>query len=171
MELIINIPDKAYEVLKNKAEVDNIAESIIANGTPLPKGHDRLVEARAVIKALFGKQTIEDVPTVVEADESKEEKMITTLEEAIKHAKEVAEDNRKKADEWYAGGCSFAQAEGNECLECAKEHEQLAEWLEQLKAIILLYDEYKEYGGAFHYQVGRALDGDYVLPTVGGGKE
>lgn len=37
-------------------------------GTPLPKGHDRLVEAGAVIKALFGKQTIDDVPTIVEAD-------------------------------------------------------------------------------------------------------
>lgn len=55
------------------------------------------------------------------------------LEEAIKHCKEKARENRKKADEWYAGGCSFTQAEGNDCLECAKEHEQLAEWLKELK--------------------------------------
>ena len=68
MELIIKIPDEAYELLKSKPTLDNIAESIIANGTPLPKGHDRLVEARAVIKALFDKQTIDDVPTIIEAD-------------------------------------------------------------------------------------------------------
>ena len=60
--------------------------------------------------------------------------MINNLDEAIQHCKEKAEENRKKADEWYAGGCSFAQAEGNEYLECAKEHEQLAEWLTELKA-------------------------------------
>ena len=59
--------------------------------------------------------------------------MITELDEAIKHCKEVAEEKRKEADEWYAGGCSFAQAEGNECLECAKDYEQIAEWLEALK--------------------------------------
>ena len=55
------------------------------------------------------------------------------LDEAIKHCHERAEENRKKADEWYAGGCSFAQVEGNDCLECAKEHEQLAGWLTELK--------------------------------------
>ena len=68
MQVVINIPDEAYAVLKSKPVLDNIAESIIANGTPLPKGHDRLVEARVVIKALFGKQTIDDVPTIIEAD-------------------------------------------------------------------------------------------------------
>lgn len=40
---------------------------------PLPKGHDRLVEARAVIKALFSKKTIDDVPTIVEADKAESE--------------------------------------------------------------------------------------------------
>ncbi len=34
MKLIINIPDKAYELLKSRSELDNIAESIIANGIP-----------------------------------------------------------------------------------------------------------------------------------------
>lgn len=70
MKVVINIPDEAYKLLKSKQVLDNIAECIIANGTPLPKGHDRLVEARAVIKALFGKQTIDDVPTIIEADNS-----------------------------------------------------------------------------------------------------
>lgn len=34
MKLIIDIPEKAYELLKSKSELDNIAESIIANGIP-----------------------------------------------------------------------------------------------------------------------------------------
>ena len=61
--------------------------------------------------------------------------MINNIDEAIQHCKEKAKENRKEADEWYAGGCSFAQAEGNDCLECAKDHEQLASWLEELKAL------------------------------------
>ena len=56
-----------------------------------------------------------------------------TLDEAIKHCHERAEENKKKADDWYASGYSFAQAEGNDGLECAKELEQLAEWLTELK--------------------------------------
>ena len=52
MELIIKIPDEAYELLKSKPALDNIAESIIANGTPLPKGHGRLVDENHVIAEL-----------------------------------------------------------------------------------------------------------------------
>ena len=44
MKVIIDIPEKAYELLKSKSELDNIAESIIANGTPLPKGHGDLID-------------------------------------------------------------------------------------------------------------------------------
>lgn len=43
MKIVIDIPDEAYKLLKNKRVLDNIAESIIANGTPLPKGHGRLL--------------------------------------------------------------------------------------------------------------------------------
>jgi len=45
MKVVIDIPDEAYELLKSKSELDNIAESIIANGVPLPKGHGRLIDA------------------------------------------------------------------------------------------------------------------------------
>lgn len=77
MKLIIDIPDELFNIFKkhgimafdyfNEYDKDTIAR-IIAHGTPLPKGHDRLVEAKAVIKALFARQTIDDVPTIVEAD-------------------------------------------------------------------------------------------------------
>lgn len=44
-----------------------------------------------------------------------------------------------------------------------RRNEKYKVWLEEIKATRLLYIEYKEHGGAFHYQVGRVFDGDYVL--------
>lgn len=49
--------------------------------------------------------------------------MMMTIDEAIRHCEEVAEQNEK------------------DCIECAKEHRQLAEWLEELKT----YQEGIEY--------------------------
>ena len=53
-----------------------------------------------------------------------------TLDEAIKHAEEVAEKNDKIAD-------TFEETLKNKiaCRECAKEHRQLAEWLKELKSL------------------------------------
>lgn len=55
------------------------------------------------------------------------------LDEAIVHAREVAEEQRK--------ACNLAWVWSNpeNIKKCAEEHEQLAEWLEELK-------EYKEVG-------------------------
>ena len=46
------------------------------------------------------------------------------LDEAIKHAEEVAEQN-----EWFEAN----YLENRGCKECAEEHRQLAEWLKELK--------------------------------------
>ena len=52
-----------------------------------------------------------------------------TLDEAIKHWEEKAEEKRKD----YERACAYnIPSEG--CLKCAEEHEQLAEWLKELKA-------------------------------------
>ena len=48
-----------------------------------------------------------------------------SIDEAIAHAREVA--SRKFDDRVH-------------CIRCAEEHEQLAEWLEELKALRLLLD-------------------------------
>lgn len=83
--------------------------------------------------------------------------MIENLTDAISHAREVAKN-------WESQLVNCVSEEGrNKCKECAAEHEQLAKWLERLEAIIVLYDEFKEYGGGFHYLVGRVLDDDYAL--------
>ena len=53
-----------------------------------------------------------------------------TLDEAIKHCEEVAEEYQAAIDSLDIVG------KGNdECEECAKEHRQLAEWLKLLKEI------------------------------------
>ena len=53
-----------------------------------------------------------------------------TLDEAIVHAKEVVERNRKQ---WKNCPAKRDTREHLTCEECAEEHEQLAEWLEELK--------------------------------------
>lgn len=85
MELLIKIPDEAYELLKSKPVLDNIAESIITNGTPLPKGHGDLIDRNALVTELetdyhrslsesgahlFVEITsyIDDAETIIEAD-------------------------------------------------------------------------------------------------------
>ena len=54
-----------------------------------------------------------------------------TLDEAILHCEEVAEGKRKD----YERACAYnIPSEG--CLECAKEHEQLAEWLKDYRRLL-----------------------------------
>ena len=55
-----------------------------------------------------------------------------SIDEAIAQAREVVENNRKTAEECLIFN-QFQKAD--ECVMCAEEHEQLAEWLEELKAI------------------------------------
>ena len=52
-----------------------------------------------------------------------------TLDEAIAHAREEAEDKRADADWKFRHG----RLNADDCISCAEEHEQLAEWLEELK--------------------------------------
>ena len=62
-----------------------------------------------------------------------------TIDEAITHAREVANEQRKDNDnceykaEYGCKGC--ADYYSKPCIECSEEHEQLAEWLEELKAL------------------------------------
>lgn len=80
-----------------------------------------------------------------------------TLDEAIKHAEEVAEENRNvdegKLDLLYCGDTECIEAHKSNCIACAEEHEQLAEWLKQLKEIKRILDapSYKENGVTYSY--------------------
>ena len=55
-----------------------------------------------------------------------------TLEDAISHEKEVAEKNYRGAD--FESIDSVDDDIKANCIKCAEEHEQLAEWLEELKS-------------------------------------
>lgn len=63
-----------------------------------------------------------------------------TLEEAIVHAKEVAEKNYRGAD--FESIDYIDDDIKTNCIKCAEEHMQLAEWLEELKS----YKEAEEQG-------------------------
>lgn len=60
-----------------------------------------------------------------------------TLDEAIKHAEEVAEKNERRAESVRNRPLSSADFYNEEvfCTECAKEHRQLAWWLKELKRL------------------------------------
>ena len=53
-----------------------------------------------------------------------------TLDEAIKHCEEKAEEIRK-ANEEMPAECKLSE----DLCECAREHEQLAEWLNELRKL------------------------------------
>ena len=59
-----------------------------------------------------------------------------TIDEAIAHAREVASEQKRRS-----GICVQNNSECDKfsaCLKCSKEHEQLAEWLEDYKRIKML---------------------------------
>lgn len=64
--------------------------------------------------------------------------MINSLEEAIKHCEEKAEELEKQVKPYQCESINKKLYEVNKkewdsCLECASEHRQLAEWLRELK--------------------------------------
>ena len=75
-----------------------------------------------------------------------------TLDEAIEHTEEVAEQNEEDAiiysnckkykKNLYEIG--LAKNAEKECCKCAEEHRQLAEWLWQLKQIQDIVQEYHD---------------------------
>lgn len=56
-----------------------------------------------------------------------------TLEEAIVHAKEVADMNYIDAEKFDSNDSVENYMKDN-CIQCAERHERLAEWLEELKS-------------------------------------
>ena len=61
-----------------------------------------------------------------------------SIDEAIAHAREVANTQKVKSGICLQNGLECEHF--SDCLKCAEEHEQLAEWLEELKALRLLLD-------------------------------
>jgi hypothetical protein len=96
IELVIKIPEEIYEssqIIDVKSEdVIQIPLEVIANGTPLPKGHGKLVDISKIDKdriesdnpiiylTINGQYTeaisldyLNDLPTIIEADQAESE--------------------------------------------------------------------------------------------------
>ena len=84
MQIVIELNEELYDYMKS-LPYNTILEMIVLNGTPLPKGHGRLIDADSLIKAIEEKAKrlsnadtinglcgavalIFDTPTIIEAD-------------------------------------------------------------------------------------------------------
>jgi hypothetical protein len=73
-----------------------------------------------------------------------------TLDEAIIHAEEKAEENKSKAEEFHNEGLATSSENYRlccfedyvKCTQCAEEHKQLAEWLKQLQEVKKIVDDW-----------------------------
>ena len=84
MQIVIDIPDRIYKINQNRrlniTDVE-ILEKAVANGTPLPKGHGRLVDADEIDNNIYDltrsmdlnygqiSEVVDTAPTIIEADE------------------------------------------------------------------------------------------------------
>lgn len=85
MEIVINIPDRIHYgidkgITVNGSEASQIVLDAVKNGTPLPKGHGRLIDADALNfnadynEPLISKLDFDWAPTIIEAEKEREEK-------------------------------------------------------------------------------------------------
>lgn len=73
-----------------------------------------------------------------------------TLEEAIKHCEEKVEELKEQAgfdtdNERYR----MSESEKADCIECANEHKQLADWLIQLKQVQDIVEHWNDKSSSF----------------------
>ena len=81
MHIVIDIPEElAYEGFERPftEKEKNILIKAIGNGTPLPKGHGRLIDAdalplNAIDDANHGSNYIKIAPTIIKADKGESE--------------------------------------------------------------------------------------------------
>ena len=87
VELVIKIPEEMYAQIIDKNGIDTMLipyKNIIKDGTPLPKGHGRLIDADALLKDVrdnsesyfaddFAHEWVDVAPTIIETDRRKEE--------------------------------------------------------------------------------------------------
>lgn len=80
VELVVKIPEEVMEFIKNNGclsvvYIDEVAKAI-KNGTPLPKGHGRLIDEDKLIGKIHGVRSITavlDASTIIEADNAESE--------------------------------------------------------------------------------------------------
>lgn len=81
MQIVIDIPEEDYKQVVDKWEINalHVIDAILT-GTPLPKGHGRLIDADALEYTLGASDRDiyvkccldEDAPTIIEADKEEQ---------------------------------------------------------------------------------------------------
>lgn len=79
MQIVIDIPEEDFEIIRHNVEKNNplspMSEkdvmTMIANGTPLPKGHGRLIDLNELYE--LDRHRVEYATTILEADTSGKE--------------------------------------------------------------------------------------------------
>jgi hypothetical protein len=70
MQVVIDVPDRVYKAIKNSTKPLLYVEHLIQEGTALPKGHGRLIDADAVLEEPIGNtyKDIDIAETIIEAE-------------------------------------------------------------------------------------------------------
>ena len=76
MQIVIDIPEILYTKIQNGKADKRTLETVILHGTPLPKGHGRLIDADALYEQYAYADynfdmTMEYAPTIIEAESEK----------------------------------------------------------------------------------------------------
>ena len=92
IELVIKLPQEKYNMIKRNMYCDindvNVYKAIIKNGTPLPKGHGKIIDYGYVVDAIddwinaeeyrytnatdYLRKRVANTPTIIEADKESE---------------------------------------------------------------------------------------------------
>ena len=88
MQIVIDIPDRIYKINQNRRlniTDAEILEKAVRNGTPLPKGHGRLIDADVLLDKkedygegqqkliLIDPYFVRNAPTIIETDKTESE--------------------------------------------------------------------------------------------------
>lgn len=77
MQIVIDIDDRVYEMVMNTGTFGTYkfnTSKAIQHGTPLPKGHGRLIDVYEYFKKEFGdaREFLDKATTIIEADTESE---------------------------------------------------------------------------------------------------
>ena len=101
MQIVIDIPEEEYEIIKACKAPMTWVEHLIKNGTPLPKGHGALIDVDVLCEHFWDNRSklyshkdlqivIDRTPTIIEADKAESEIHCNCTDEEI--AKSFIED-------------------------------------------------------------------------------
>lgn len=72
MQVVIDIPERDYKDALNGIFAIDVVREAVKNGTPLPKGHGRLIDADVLVDGMEDDyefcEAVNATPTIIEAD-------------------------------------------------------------------------------------------------------